>query len=211
MVGDRVGDRDSAWANGVPHVHLARGYARSGEEVLCEAVIDGFDELLPRLAVRDGVLDDCVQRLDLLEPSLQVLGICGPPGAGKTLLARELSAKVQAAGRPSAVHTLDEEERHPVIPTERQEGLPPGGLLIVEGRWLGSRVLAPHGGRLLRVVGHEQLLLRRIEGRDGRVSGPMPVRRAREELLPEAAAFAEEAGPFTAVLDTTNLLEPRLR
>lgn len=46
MVGDRLGDRDAAWANGLPHVHLARGYAVAGERVQAEAVIEGMDALV---------------------------------------------------------------------------------------------------------------------------------------------------------------------
>ncbi len=46
MVGDRTGDRDAAWANGLPHVHLARGYAARGEEVDAEGRIPGMDALV---------------------------------------------------------------------------------------------------------------------------------------------------------------------
>jgi phosphoglycolate phosphatase-like HAD superfamily hydrolase len=42
MVGDRLADREAAWSNGIPHVHLSRGYAGSDEVVECEAVIEGL-------------------------------------------------------------------------------------------------------------------------------------------------------------------------
>ena len=47
MVGDRSSDRDAAWANGIPHVHLARGYALASEEVEAEGCISGMDALVP--------------------------------------------------------------------------------------------------------------------------------------------------------------------
>jgi phosphoglycolate phosphatase len=88
MVGDRAGDRDAAWANGVPHVHLARGYAAVGERVEAEATIEGLDALIPRLESRRGWVQDLAGGLEL-RPDLP-LGVSGAPGAGKTLLAAEL-------------------------------------------------------------------------------------------------------------------------
>jgi phosphoglycolate phosphatase-like HAD superfamily hydrolase/uridine kinase len=63
MVGDRLGDRDAAWENGVPHVHLARGFAQPGEDVPCEAVIEGIGDLLPRLEKRAQWIADALDRL----------------------------------------------------------------------------------------------------------------------------------------------------
>lgn len=89
FVGDRVGDRDAAWANGVPHVHLARGYAGAGEHVEAEGVIEGMDALLPRLEWRRSWVEDLVRRH--APPVGERLGLTGGPGAGKTLLAEELT------------------------------------------------------------------------------------------------------------------------
>jgi phosphoglycolate phosphatase-like HAD superfamily hydrolase/uridine kinase len=63
MVGDRLGDRDAAWENGVPHVHLARGFAQPNEDVPCEAVIEGIGDLLPRLEKRAQWIADALDRL----------------------------------------------------------------------------------------------------------------------------------------------------
>lgn len=101
MVGDRRGDRDAGWANGLPHVHLARGYAATGEVVEAEATIDGMDDL-------EGVLD---RRTELLRAILGALvpgpaepiAVDGPPGAGATLLARDLMRAAEVAGRSPRV------------------------------------------------------------------------------------------------------------
>lgn len=84
MVGDRAADRDAAWANGVPHVHLARGYAPRGESVEAEATIQGMDELIPLLERRSAWLDELAASLE------GAVTIAGDPGAGKTMLAEDL-------------------------------------------------------------------------------------------------------------------------
>ena len=89
FVGDRIGDRDAAWANGLPHVHLARGYAPGMERVEAEAVIEGMDSLLPRLQERARWVDS----LAALAGEGELLGITGGPGSGKTLLAEELAER----------------------------------------------------------------------------------------------------------------------
>lgn len=93
MVGDRRGDRDAAWANGLPHIHLARGYAPSAETFDCEAVLEGMDALLPTLARRAAWLESTLDALDL-NASVRTLGITGALGVGKTLFARDLARRV---------------------------------------------------------------------------------------------------------------------
>lgn len=88
FVGDRSGDRDAAWANGLPHVHLARGYAAAGEEVEAEGLIEGMDALLPRLRRRSTWVQELVAAH--APSSGGWLGLTGGPGSGKTLLAGEL-------------------------------------------------------------------------------------------------------------------------
>ena len=100
MVGDRLGDRDAAYANGLPHVHLARGYAGVDERVECEAVIDGFDRLLP-------LIDACTLWMDAIACELvgleegAVVGVSGGPGVGKSLFADALAGALRRHGRSS--------------------------------------------------------------------------------------------------------------
>lgn len=105
MVGDRRGDRDAAWANGLPHVHVDRGYAATPERVDAEAVLDGMDELVPRLREREAWLD---RLLAGFEPRPgAVLGVTGRPLAGKGLVARDLARQLVRRGTPATVVSLD--------------------------------------------------------------------------------------------------------
>ncbi len=69
MVGDRLGDRDAAWENGLPHVHHARGFAALGEEVACEATIEEMSELVPRLERRTRWIEEVLTGLGVLDGS----------------------------------------------------------------------------------------------------------------------------------------------
>ncbi len=99
MVGDRSSDRDAAWANGIPHVHLTSGYA--SEEVQCEATIDGLNELPPLLTGRKNWLEDCQRAIG---SSVRSLGVTGGPCSGKSLFARDLA---RLASEPMSVVELD--------------------------------------------------------------------------------------------------------
>ena len=195
MVGDRLVDRDAAWANGLPHVHLSRGYARQGERVECEAAIEGFDQLVPRLARRGTWIEEVLEALDL--PSVScVVGVSGGLASGKTLFARDLARAVARLGRGAAVITLEDYQR-PVgsrrsareawgAPSEGQalfdydlerlerERLGPhraGGqdaALFLEGPLLAHPRLAERLDRLVYLTVSEEVALRRIAGRDAR-------------------------------------------
>ncbi len=104
MVGDRRGDRDAAWANGVPFVYIPRGYGALHEEVDAEATLDGIDQLLPCLGQRDEVLAGLLERV----AGAKTLGVVGLPMAGKTLMAKDLRRVAEAAGR--ALEVLDDPE-----------------------------------------------------------------------------------------------------
>jgi len=106
MVGDRLGDRDAAWENGLPHVHYSRGFAQTDEEVSCEATIDGMDELVPRLLGRTRWIERALARVRL--EGARSLGITGHSGCGKTLFARDVHKVLAAGGRDSAVVALDD-------------------------------------------------------------------------------------------------------
>lgn len=96
MVGDREGDRWSAWANGLPHVHLTRGYAQPGERVAAEAVLAGMDELMPRLERRSQWIDQALAELALGDCG--VLGVLGTPGSDHDWVAQDLARVLEARG-----------------------------------------------------------------------------------------------------------------
>lgn len=114
MVGDRRGDRDAAWANGLPHVHVDRGYAATPEHVDAEATLDGMDQLVARLGERDAWLDRVLTRF---EPRVgAVLGVTGRPLAGKGLVARDLARRIEFSGQSAVVLSLDVFQRPVELP-----------------------------------------------------------------------------------------------
>ncbi len=109
MVGDRRGDRDAAWENGLPHVHFARGFAQPGEEVASEASIDDMGELVPRLEQRARWIGKMLERLDFFgKGGSASLGITGHSGSGKTIFARDCATLLAARGRAAAIVALDD-------------------------------------------------------------------------------------------------------
>ena len=108
MVGDRQGDRDAAWSNGLPHVHSARGFAQAGEDLACEAVIEDMGELVGLLEKRATWIAAALGSLGLLRPGgARSLGITGHSGSGKTLFARDAARILRAHGRGAVVVALD--------------------------------------------------------------------------------------------------------
>ncbi len=166
FVGDRRGDRDAAWANGLPHVHLARGYAAAGEEVEAEGVIEGMDALLPRLERRAVWVQELVDRHGPSGGGR--LGLTGGPGAGKTLLAEELASH---------------------------------GLLVAEGEELAEVACDV----LLDLVVPEDVLRRRLEGRDLRSAGA----EVREEVFARLEAHrTRPRSPGATPIEAANALGP---
>jgi phosphoglycolate phosphatase len=112
MVGDRLGDRDAAWENGLPHVHLARGFAQPGEDVTCEAVIESIGDLVPRLEKRArwiaGALDALGFEAGVGAGAPRTLGVTGHSGSGKTIFARDAAILLRARGHAAAVVALDD-------------------------------------------------------------------------------------------------------
>ncbi|MFT7676483.1 MAG: phosphoglycolate phosphatase-like HAD superfamily hydrolase [Planctomycetota bacterium] len=217
MVGDRAGDRDSAWANGLPHIHLSRGYAQAGEQVQAEATLAGLDELVPLLVRRQERVVAVLKELDLPQQAC-VLGVGGPPGVGKSLWTRDLGRALEAAGR--SVRRLDLEDfALGEEPLKLDPGADPGAVfeasyalesfleaikadsavsgevLLVEGRYLNHVPLAAVLERLLWLEGPDQTLLRRIVGRDGRLRGPAPVASVKDRSLPLARALEHQQAP----------------
>ena len=99
VVGDRRGDRDATWENGLPFVHVPRGYGMGEMDIGAEAVLDGMDQLIERLEQRDvvlrGILDDL--------PSVEAVAVTGLPLAGKSILSEDLRRVARASGRALAV------------------------------------------------------------------------------------------------------------
>lgn len=115
MVGDRRGDRDSAWANGLPHVHVPRGYGGLRETVEAEAVLDAVDQLPAALARRTRALEDLLDRCG----AAAILAVDGMPLAGATLLARDLARLRAARGAgPVVVEGTEGDARVHVVARE---------------------------------------------------------------------------------------------
>lgn len=110
FVGDRVGDRDAAWANAIPHVHCAFGFAGAAEEIEADAVIEDLGALPARLEARDAWIDRALDRAGLFLPSRRppfAIGITGLPLAGKTLFARDAARRARRRGLPALAVELD--------------------------------------------------------------------------------------------------------
>ena len=78
---------------------------------LCDAALAGDRRALARLLTavenRTGVAEVALRRLYPLAGSAQLIGITGPPGAGKSTLVAALIAELRRAGRPVAVVAVD--------------------------------------------------------------------------------------------------------
>lgn len=110
FVGDRSSDRDAAWANGLPHVHCAFGFAPSDESVQAEAVIGDLLELECVLARRANWIASALERAGFLRKTLgqsPILGITGEPCAGKSLFARDAVAALARRGYVARVLELE--------------------------------------------------------------------------------------------------------
>jgi phosphoglycolate phosphatase-like HAD superfamily hydrolase/uridine kinase len=110
MVGDRLGDRNAAWENGIPHVHYSRGFAQPGEDVPCEATIEEMGQLVPRLERRGLWIRAALEALGFLGNdgrSPTTLGVTGHSGAGKSLFAKDCARLLAGAGRAASVVALD--------------------------------------------------------------------------------------------------------
>lgn len=192
MVGDRAGDRDAAHANGVPHVHLRNGFAPRGEDVQCEAIIDDFLELLPRLRGRIHWMQSVLEQLGLADAANgpKSLGITGRSGAGKSLFGRDIVRHMNTNGRAASLLSLDaylRPDRPAVTGVECNADASP--LEMLERVWrigeLAEGVLEPHS-----------------RGRDVSIE---------IELEGGGTSPFELPGDSTLVLEGLYLLHPRLR
>lgn len=177
FVGDRLSDREAAWSNGVPHVHIANGMAAPGERVGAEATIAEMGELLGVLRARTDSVLDLLGKLGVRAGSrVRSIGVTGPSCAGKTALVGDLERVLRNQGR--AVRRVE------------PDGLPEPGAAAGEELLLceGLDLLAPaRRARLDRVVwagADEEVCRRRFHGREVRLAGPA----AAERFLRERAA-----------------------
>ncbi|MEM6569549.1 MAG: HAD family hydrolase [Planctomycetota bacterium] len=211
MVGDRRGDRDAAWLNAVPHVHIPRGYGGAVEDVAAEAVLDGMDQLLPALRVRDEVLGEALARLT----GASVVAVSGPPLAGKTSVARDLARLAGNAGvRADVVDAgTREDEREPDAIAARVETALAGAagdaeVVLLDGPLLLHERIAPRFDASVRVEATEDALVLRAQGR--RI-GPSAVDDLLDTRLPGARAVEPHEVAPTVTIDGTNPISPRLR
>ncbi len=167
MVGDRAGDRDAAWANGIPHVHCAFGFARADEPVAADAAIGDLGELPHLFEARSARI--AALALDLGAPAR--IAITGGPAAGKTLFARDLARVLRVFGRPAVAVALEAFERPSPFSAWEHDPLAKGFAL----ERLIAELLEPHArGEPLRLAS---------PGLDG------------EEVVPPDATLVLE-GPF---------------
>ena len=228
MVGDRLGDRDAAYANGLPHIHLARGYAGVDENVACEAVIEGFDSLLPILARRASFLDECAAEL-LALPTPAVVGVDGSSGSGKTIFAEDLERRLRAAGRrvrrlslldflavERAAARSDPVERLAaaldLASLEAALAAQGDGLSLLSGPFLAYAPLAARLDWRIHLAAPEDVCLRRILGRDARRGGLNSIQDLLHDQRPWELAFERAQGAAAGAdrrVDNGNLLDPR--
>ncbi len=183
MVGDRAGDRLAAWTNGLPHVHLTRGYADDGEGLGAEALLPGMDGLVPRLLQRRVWLGDILDNLSLGEEP-GVLLILGPMGSGKSLLARDLARALEQRGQTArcvdaavlyadSLQSLKQEELSDgdlvlaTVPREPLQNLLASGTqgwTIVHGAFLQQPWVLRLADRILHVNAAAEVRARRVHG-----------------------------------------------
>ncbi|MDP6539101.1 MAG: HAD hydrolase-like protein [Planctomycetota bacterium] len=142
MVGDRAADRDAAHANGLPHVHLANGFAPRGESVECEAVIGDFGELEAVLGGRTRWIEAALAAVGFEgEHGPRSVGITSREGAGRALFARDVARLLASRGRPTRllVGERPPRGRSPAVHFADPARAP------LDGETLLAEVLEPHG------------------------------------------------------------------
>jgi phosphoglycolate phosphatase-like HAD superfamily hydrolase len=198
MVGDRVTDRDAAHANAIPHVHLLDGFAPAGEEITCEAVIPDMRALLPRLAGRATWILGALERLGCLaDDPPRAIGVTGPPGAGKSLFARDAARLLEARGVACRVSSADERGA--------------AALSLVVGPDLLHPERRAGLDRLVHLALGDEACLARLRARHLPLGERDVYARLRDEELPRVRALEREHDPLRVAdlaLDGSNPLGP---
>lgn len=236
FVGDRRGDRDAAWANGLPHVHCAFGFGPSGEEIEAEGTIADLGELPELLRRRAAWIARSLESLDVPGPGGLVVGVGGAPAAGKSLFARDAARLLRSAGveawalsldglraralgdPESAVAALLERVGSPepcAVPeparldADTPAALPPDATVFVEGAGLLEPELRAHLDRVIHVEVPEELTWRRVLGRPAGAGGSRGLGHVREVQLPAHREHLARHDPLREadlVLDGSNPL-----
>ena len=194
MVGDRAGDRDAAWANALPHVHLVDGYAMVGEDVAAQATLDSMDEMAELLSGRARDLSSLLGELVPASGKPLTLGVSGDLASGKTLLARDLARlgqgdvevveleSVRRQPNRAGIDPLD--EAYDLEALHRRLAQPASApLRILEGPMLLDPRLRDLCQAHLYLEVPASISLERVQGRDARHS-PVALEFATEVLLP---------------------------
>lgn len=226
MVGDRAVDRDAAHANGIPHVHLASGFAPASERVECEAVIEDLHSLLRRLRGRQRWIAGAFRALAVdTVPSALRIGITGRSASGKTLFARDAAGLLRSRGLSVRRLSLDDylagdaparRSLHgdPLPPEEHlprafdldaflraiEAPDPTASHLLVDGLFLAHPLLRPHLDLLVHLDVPTDLCLRRVRARELPLGRTAEVDLTRDSYLPAQEQF-ERAYPPERVAD----------
>jgi len=252
MIGDRAGDRNASWANGLPHVHCAFGFAGETESVEAEASIEDLGELQGVLARRGRWIEGTLRKIGLAFDGRgpMVVGITGGLASGKSLFARDAArllrahgqpavavslegfrqrsgTRARSAGGPEAIYDLERLEREVLAPHQAgaplrlppeagldgNEGrvVPEDAVLLLEGPFLLDPRLQRHLDRALYLEVPDEILWRRLQGREGREQSLDALELVRGERLPSLAAHRERYDPgrlADLVLDGSNPLGP---
>ncbi len=231
MVGDRTGDRDAAWQNGLPHVHCARGFAVDGETVECEGRIEDMGELVPRLERRAQWIAAALQQLGV-ERVLAAFGRRAVVLALDDFQKPEVSAQdltstaFAPADRPLELlrHAYDVEQLSALVLDPHRAGhaidvtfrsqhivLATSDVLVFHGPFLLHPDLRSRLERVVHLEASDSVCLRRIAARDARASGPEGLLRLRRSALPAQRGFDALVPPARTadlVIDGDNALGP---
>lgn len=199
MVGDRAGDRDAAWANGLPHVHIPRGYGGGDDGVEAEAVLAGMEELVPACMGRATALEACIQRLGVgpLSGGERIV-VTGLPLAGSSQFAADLAGCLGAANVPAEV----------VPGSGTRAGAE--AVQVLDAPLERAAALAPGADGLIALTADTEVLERRARGQR---AGLEPLERLMEALPPARAqleALHSLGEPRWIRVDASNALAPRV-
>ncbi len=222
MVGDRIGDREAAWENGLPHVHCSFGFAPAGEIVEAEARIEDLGELPGLLDRRSAWIERALDRCGAFtaEPPF-LLGITGEAGSGRSLFARDAARVLRASGIDAGVldadrfrrplgpsasgsveewYDLDLLEGSVIGPYRAGSGVASGigsaALLLLEGPFLLDPRLQSRLDRVIHLEVPEPVRWRRLAGR-GRSQGTETLVRFRTDVWPREREHRSRYAPET--------------
>ena len=102
---------DSPGSKAVDRPKAAEGSVVERADLLCDSALSGDRRALARLLTavenRTPLAEAALRRLYPLAGRAQLIGVTGPPGAGKSTLVAALIAELRRAGRPVAVVAVD--------------------------------------------------------------------------------------------------------